>query len=179
MHRTLSAPVARHHGDPCPPALSRQERHRFRPWPSSTVRKPQGVPSQALLLFQVRQMAPSRRRMAQAHRSSRRRHRARHLGAKAPRTIRDHLGSRGSGSDQGSRARSSRLLPARRHCFRHGRAWRVSANQIDHPRECYGAHDAGSLQGFHCPQLRAARSPKERAAPRVMRRSVIRANYRV
>src|SRR5467141_2572910 len=25
---------------------------------------------------------------------------------------------------------------------------------MDHPRECYGTHDAGSLQGFHCPQLR-------------------------
>src|SRR5215469_4607022 len=41
-----------------------------------------------------------------------------------------------------------------RHCVRHGRAWRVSANLMDDPRECYGTHDAGGLQGFHCPQLR-------------------------
>src|SRR5262249_29940029 len=27
-------------------------------------------------------------------------------------------------------------------------------NLMDHPRECYGTHDAGGLQGFHCPQLR-------------------------
>ena len=44
--------------------------------------------------------------------------------------------------------------PIFRHCVRHGRAWRVSANLMDDPRECYGTHDAGGLQGFHCPQLR-------------------------
>src|SRR6516164_11801660 len=31
--------------------------------------------------------------------------------------------------------------------------WRVSANLMDHPRECYGTHDAGSMQGFHRPRL--------------------------
>ena len=32
---------------------------------------------------------------------------------------------------------------------------------MDHPRECYGTHDAGGLQGFHCPQPRGT-VPKER-----------------
>ena len=56
----------------------------------------------------------------------------------------------------GKRRRTGRLGAHSRfrHCVRHGCAWRVSANQIDHPRDCYGTHDAGSLQGFHCPQLR-------------------------
>src|SRR5712672_1107644 len=30
----------------------------------------------------------------------------------------------------------------------------VSGKLMDHPRQCYGTHDAGGLQGFHCPQLR-------------------------
>jgi hypothetical protein len=74
-------------------------------------------------------------------------------------------------------SRRSQPLPAAssrfQHCVRHGRARRVSANLMDHPRECHGTHDAGGLQGFHCPQPRGtvpertlhACSPSSKASP--------------
>ena len=57
--------------------------------------------------------------------------------------------------DRGFEARALGIRPAR---GRHSRAWRVSANQPDHPRECDGTCDAGCQQGFHCPHS-AARIP--------------------